>query len=99
MGLERSCGAEGGGAKIRAHPSCPFRRQDAGQPSRGLPLHFLRGTAAVVKTILYIDGFNLYYSALKGTPLRWLNPTDLAAHVFPRNQIVATKFFSALWVC
>ena len=48
-----------------------------------------------MKTILYIDGFNLYYSAVKATPLRWLNPVALAARVFPRNQIIATKYFTA----
>jgi len=48
-----------------------------------------------MKTILYIDGFNLYYSAVKGTPLRWLNPLALASRAFPRNQIVASKYFSA----
>jgi hypothetical protein len=48
-----------------------------------------------MKTILYLDGFNLYYSALKGTPLRWLNPVALVARAFPRNQIIATKFFTA----
>jgi hypothetical protein len=30
----------------------------------------------LVKTTLYIDGFNLYYSAVKDTPLKWLNPVD-----------------------
>jgi uncharacterized LabA/DUF88 family protein len=48
-----------------------------------------------VKTILYIDGFNLFYSAIKGTPLRWLNPVALIERAFPRNQIVSTKFFTA----
>ena len=48
-----------------------------------------------MKTFLYIDGFNLYYSALKDTPLRWLNPLALASAAFPRNRIVATKFFTA----
>lgn len=48
-----------------------------------------------MKTFLYIDGFNLYYSALKGTTCRWLDPVRLAASAFPRNQIVATKFFTA----
>lgn len=48
-----------------------------------------------MKTILYIDGFNLYYSALKDTPLRWLDPVALVARTHPKNQIVATKFFSA----
>jgi hypothetical protein len=48
-----------------------------------------------MKTFLYIDGFNLYYSALRDTPLRWLNPLALAAAAFPRNQIVTIKFFTA----
>lgn len=48
-----------------------------------------------MKTFLYIDGFNLYYSAVKDTPLRWLNPLALANRAFPRNQIVATKYFTA----
>jgi uncharacterized LabA/DUF88 family protein len=45
--------------------------------------------------MLYIDGFNLYYSAVKGTSLRWLNPHALVARVFPRNQILGTKYFTA----
>jgi uncharacterized LabA/DUF88 family protein len=48
-----------------------------------------------VKTMLYIDGFNLYYSAVKNTPLRWLNPVALVARAFPRNQIIGTKYFTA----
>jgi uncharacterized LabA/DUF88 family protein len=48
-----------------------------------------------VRTILYIDGFNLFYSAIKGTPLRWLNPVALVERAFPRNQIIATKYFTA----
>ena len=48
-----------------------------------------------MKTILYIDGFNLYYSALKNTPFRWLDPIALATRAFPKNRIIATKFFSA----
>lgn len=48
-----------------------------------------------MKTILYIDGFNFYYSAVKGTSVRWVNPLALIARTFPRNQIVATKYFTA----
>lgn len=28
---------------------------------------------ATMKTIVYVDGFNLYYGALKGTRYKWLN--------------------------
>lgn len=48
-----------------------------------------------MKTIVYIDGFNLYYSAVKATPLRWLNPVALVARAFPRNEIIAAKYFTA----
>ncbi len=47
------------------------------------------------KTFLYVDGFNLYYSAVRKTPLRWLNPIKLAGLVFPKNEIVCHKFFTA----
>ena len=29
--------------------------------------------ARIVRTIVYVDGFNLYYKALKGTPYKWVN--------------------------
>lgn len=48
-----------------------------------------------MKSILYIDGFNFYSSAVKGTPLRWVNPLALISRTFPRNQIVAIKYFTA----
>jgi uncharacterized LabA/DUF88 family protein len=48
-----------------------------------------------VKTILYIDGFNLFYSAVKGSSVRWLNPVALIQRAFPNNQIIGTKFFTA----
>lgn len=44
---------------------------------------------------VYVDGFNLYYGALKDTPLRWLNPLALAAHLFPAFDCVGCKYFSA----
>jgi uncharacterized LabA/DUF88 family protein len=41
-----------------------------------------RGTARV-----YIDGFNLYYGALKGTPLKWLDLEALCAVMLPTYDI------------
>lgn len=52
-------------------------------------------TKPPIKTCLYIDGFNLYYGALKDTPYKWLNPVLLVGKLFPRNQIVSVKFCSA----
>src|SRR5690554_3362899 len=48
-----------------------------------------------MKTIVYIDGFNLYYSAVKDTPLKWLNPIALSARLFPRNEVIGVRNFTA----
>ncbi|MDL1910886.1 NYN domain-containing protein [Chloroflexi bacterium CFX6] len=49
-----------------------------------------------MKTIVYVDGFNLYYGALKGTPYKWLNVMALCNFLLPKNQIVGIKYFTAL---
>lgn len=56
------------------------------------PFHL---TVRKPKACVYVDGFNLYYGALKDTPLRWLNPLALASQVFPAFACVACKYFSA----
>ena len=48
-----------------------------------------------MKTIVYIDGFNLYYGCLKGTPYKWLNPMLLCRAMLPGHQITGIKYFSA----
>ncbi len=47
-------------------------------------------------TNLYVDGFNLYYGALKGTPYRWLNLERLAQLEFPNDRIGSIHYFTAL---
>lgn len=47
------------------------------------------------KTIVYIDGFNLYYGAVSNTPYKWLNPVDLCSKILTRNRIVKIKYFTA----
>ena len=48
------------------------------------------------RVIAYIDGYNLYYGLLKGTPYKWL---DLASFVKwflrPDQEIVGIKYFTA----
>ena len=34
-----------------------------------------------------MDGFNLYYRALKDTPFRWLDLWNLAEVLFPQDTI------------
>jgi hypothetical protein len=48
-----------------------------------------------MKTMFYVDGFNFYFSAVKGTHLRWLNFHRLFGFMYPRNQIAGIKYFTA----
>ncbi|MCY3933682.1 MAG: NYN domain-containing protein [Acidobacteria bacterium] len=49
-----------------------------------------------MRTSVYIDGLNLYYGALKGTPFKWLDPIKLSAAVLPRRCAVdRVLYFSA----
>ena len=41
----------------------------------------------VVRTIVYVDGFNLYFGALRKTPHRWLNLHTLASLLLPKHTI------------
>lgn len=48
-----------------------------------------------MKTIVYVDGFNLYYGAVKDTPYKWLNIHRMCELLLPKNQIVGIKYFTA----
>ena len=48
-----------------------------------------------MKTSVYIDGFNLYYGALRGTSYKWLNPWAMCQALLPRHQIAELKYFTA----
>ena len=41
-----------------------------------------------MRTRVYVDGFNLYYGALKGTPFKWLNPVRLSSLVLPEEYAI-----------
>jgi len=49
-----------------------------------------------MNTYVYVDGFNLYYGAVKGTPYKWLNILSLCQKLLPRNKIFKIKYFTAL---
>jgi uncharacterized LabA/DUF88 family protein len=50
----------------------------------------------VSRTVVYIDGFNLYYRALKSTGHKWLNLTALMAAVLPPAcQVVRINYYTA----
>jgi uncharacterized LabA/DUF88 family protein len=48
-----------------------------------------------MKTFVYIDGFNLYYGCLKNTPYLWLNINRMCSLLFPNDEIVKIKYFTA----
>ena len=48
-----------------------------------------------MRTNIYIDGFNLYYGCLKGTPYKWINPEILCSTIFPKHQINKIRYFTA----
>jgi hypothetical protein len=47
------------------------------------------------RTSVYIDAFNLYYGAVKGTPYKWLDLSQMCAHLLPGHNITAIKYFTA----
>ena len=46
-------------------------------------------------TNVYVDGFNLYYGALKGTSHRWLDLDALCRRLLPRDHIHRIRYFTA----
>jgi len=44
---------------------------------------------------VYVDGFNLYYGALKNTPYKWLDVAKLSSFLFPNDRISKIKYFTA----
>jgi len=49
-----------------------------------------------MRTIVYVDAFNLYYGALKGTPYKWLDLHALAVALLrPQNDVTGIRYFTA----
>jgi len=46
-------------------------------------------------TNVYVDGFNLYYGAVKGTAYKWLNIDHLCRLLLPNRSINRIKYFTA----
>jgi uncharacterized LabA/DUF88 family protein len=58
------------------------------------------GISILAKTNIYIDGYNLYYSRLKGTAFKWLDLTALFRDQIvmqqdPNAQVLSIKFFTS----
>ena len=49
-----------------------------------------------MKTYVYVDAFNLYYGALRGTPYKWLDLSQLCRYLLPRDQVEHIHYFTAI---
>ncbi len=48
-----------------------------------------------MRTNVYIDGFNLYYGLLRGSPHKWLNLEDFCDRLLPKNQVQRIVYCTA----
>lgn len=55
----------------------------------------LRCFRAVGNVNVYIDGFNLYYGCLQGSPYRWLDVLALSRATLPNDSINRIRYFTA----
>jgi uncharacterized LabA/DUF88 family protein len=44
---------------------------------------------------VYVDGFNLFYGALRGSPHRWLDLGALCSALLPNDEIHRIRYFTA----
>jgi hypothetical protein len=50
----------------------------------------------LVRTNVYVDGFNLYFGCLKGTPYRWLDLRAFVERVVPKQaEVNLIRYFTA----
>ena len=49
----------------------------------------------LVSTIVYIDGFNFYYGAVKGTSYKWVDLEAVCRRLLPLDDIVKIRYFTA----
>jgi uncharacterized LabA/DUF88 family protein len=47
------------------------------------------------RAIVYIDGFNFYYGAVKGTPYKWLNFEELCRRLLKDDDVIEIQYFTA----
>jgi hypothetical protein len=52
-------------------------------------------SAFMLRTQVYVDGFNLYYGAVRGTPYKWLNVSRLCSLLLPQHNILRIRYFTA----
>jgi hypothetical protein len=83
------------------YPPCRFGGRARGRHPATSALYSasqssINKAASSVLTNIYVDGFNLYYGCLKGTPHKWLNILKMCQLLLPRHNISQIKYFTAL---
>ena len=78
---------------LKIYTPCVLRRQGARLPQGSLS--FFQGWP-IIRANVYIDGLNLYYRALRGTPYRWLDVGKLTRLLLPQHDIRRIRYFTAL---
>ncbi len=48
-----------------------------------------------MRTYVYVDGFNLYYGAVKNTPFKWLDISQLCTILLPDKEILKIRYYTA----
>jgi hypothetical protein len=49
-----------------------------------------------MRVYVYVDGFNLYYRALKNSPHKWINLAALATRLAPKDATIdLVRYFTA----
>ncbi len=51
--------------------------------------------ADTLRTNVYIDGFNFYYGAVRGTKYKWLNLAKMCQLLLPNNTLHQIKYYTA----
>lgn len=49
----------------------------------------------MAKSIIYVDGFNLYYGVVRGTPHKWLDLERLFVRLRQSDEVQKIKYFTA----
>lgn len=73
---------------------------DWGAEAAARRLRHFRTMVMAKRAIIYVDGYNLYYSRLRGTPYKWLDLVQLFRDCIlkpqvPDAELVGLKFFTA----
>jgi len=67
----------------------------AGSSAASQPLRTGLHSLDIVATNVYIDGFNFYFGAVKGTVFKWVDFEALSRLLVPNDEIGRIKYFTA----